>query len=211
MSPYAGSLLLQIMPIIRATVMRTIKPVGCEDHQEIVQDATAMAANMLDSSERNGKALIPKSVAFYAVQAAKSGRRSTYAGRSDAFSYAAHKDGRAVLVSMDEPLEIGGDDKTTLGDMLADKHDDPATLGARNMDWDELMGKLDHRSVDIVVGMAQGMMNNEVAKTLNISAPRVCQIKRKIAGQIKEEWGDNFVVQTTLKPAWRRVMENNRR
>src|SRR5450759_5372872 len=160
MSPYAGSLLLQIMPLIKATVMRTIKPVGCEDHEEIVQDATAMAADMLDSSERNGKALIPKSVAFYAVQAAKSGRRSTYGERSDAFSSAAHKDGRAVLVSMDEPLEIG-DDKTTLGDMLADKHDDPATLGARNMDWDELMGKLDDRSVDIINGMAQGVMNNE--------------------------------------------------
>src|SRR5450759_2293731 len=107
MSPYAGSLLLQIMPLIKATVMRTIKPVGCEDHQEIVQDATVMAADMLDSCERKGKALIPKSVAYYAVQAAKSGRRSTYAGRSDAFSYAAHKDGRAVLVSMDEPMGIG--------------------------------------------------------------------------------------------------------
>jgi len=46
---------------------------------------------------------------------------------------------------------------------------------------------LDDRSVDLVNGMAQGMMNNEVAKALNISAPRVCQIKRKIAGQIKEK------------------------
>ena len=170
-----------------------------------------MAADMLDSSERNGKALFPQSVAYYAVQAAKSGRRSTYAGRSDAFSSAAHKDGRAVLVSMDEPLEIGGDDETTLGDMLADKHDDPATLGARNMDWNELMGKLDDRSVDIVNGMAQGMMNQEIAQALSVSEPRVCQIKRQIAGQIKEEWGDNFVAQATIKPAWRRVMENNRR
>ena len=208
MSPYAGSLLLQIMPLIKSTVMRTIKPVGCEDHDEIVQDATAMAADMLDSSERNGKALIPKSVAFYAVQAAKSGRRSTYGGRSDAFSSAAQKDGRAMLVSMDEPLAIGEDDDITLGDMLVDKHDDPATLGGRNMDWSELMGKLDDRSVDIVAGMAQGMMNQEVAKVLNISAPRVCQIKRKIAGQIKDEWGDNFVAN---KPAWRKALENDRR
>ena len=208
MSPYAGSLLFQIMPLIKATVMRTIKPVGCEDHEEVVQDATAMAADMLDSCERKGKALIPKSVAFYAVQAAKSGRRSTYGGRSDAFSYAAHKDGRAALVSMDEPLEIGEDEDTTLGDLLVDKHDDPATLGARNVDWGELMGKLDDRSVDIVVGMAQGMMNHEIAQALSVSEPRVCQIKRKIAGQIKEEWGDNFVAN---KPAWRRVLENNRR
>lgn len=89
MSPYAGSLLLQIMPLIKTTVMRTIKPVGCEDHEEIVQDATAMTADMLDSCERKGKALMPKSVAFYAVQAAKSGRRSTYGGRMDAFSAAA--------------------------------------------------------------------------------------------------------------------------
>ena len=49
MSPYAGSLLLQIMPLIKATVMRSIKPTGCEDHEEIVQDATAMAADMLCS------------------------------------------------------------------------------------------------------------------------------------------------------------------
>lgn len=211
MSPYAGTLLLQIMPLIKATVLRTIKTVGCEDHEEVVQDATAMAADMLDSSERKNKALIPKSIAFYAVQAAKSGRRSTYAGRSDAFSSAAHKDGRVVLVSMDEPLEIGDDDETTLGDMLADKHDDPATLGDRNMDWSEFLGKLDDRSVNIVNGMAQGMMNTEVAKVLKISAPRVCQIKQKIAGQIRQAWGDHIMAEAARKPAWRKVMENNRR
>ena len=52
--------------------------------------------------------------------------------------------------------------------MRAEMGDDPATLGARNVDWNELMGKLDDRCVNIVNGMAQGMMNQEVAKTLKI-------------------------------------------
>ena len=64
------------------------------------------------------------------------------------------------------------------------------------------MGKLDDRSVDIVVGLAQGMMNNEVAKVLNISAPRVCQIK--------EEWGEGIAPQVAEQPAWRRVLDNRR-
>ena len=207
MSPYAGSLLLQIMPLIKATVMSTIKPVGCEDHEEVVQDATAMAGNMLDS-EHNGKALIPKSGVFYAVQEAKSGRRSIYGGRTDAFSYAAQKDGCAVLVSLDEPLEIGEDEDITLGDLLADRHDDPATLGARNVDWDELMGKLDDRSVDIVTGMTRGMMNQEVAKALKISAPQVCQIKRQIAGQIRQAWGEEVVTQVAEQLVWRKALDN---
>src|SRR5450830_572235 len=60
MSPYAGSLLLQIMPLIKATVMRTIKPVGCEDHEEVVQDATVMAADMLLSKPAGVGYVLPE-------------------------------------------------------------------------------------------------------------------------------------------------------
>jgi len=208
MSPYAGSLLLQIMPTIRATVMHTIKPVGCEDHEEMVQDATAMAASMLDSCERKGKAMIPKSVTFYAIQAARSGRRSTYGGRSDALSTAAQLDNHSIVESMNAPLS--GDGNLTLGDMLADKNDDPATHSARKMDWDELMGKLDDRSVTVIVGTAQGYMNLDVAKTLSVSPPRVIKMKRRIADQIKQAWGNHVVAQSIIKPEWRKAMENHR-
>jgi len=207
MSPYAGSLLLQVMPLIMAGIQH-VKPVGCEDHAELVQDATA--AQMLDSCERHGKALIPRSVAYYAVQSVKTGRRTTCSGRSNPLGAAAQRDGLQAPVSMDKPLEISEDEDMTFGDMLVDKKDDPATISARNIDWSEFMKTQDARSVDLVVGMAQGKMTKDIAREHFITPARVVQLKRKVGNQIKQAWGDQIVAQATTKPAWRRVMDNRK-
>ncbi|MCX7010601.1 MAG: hypothetical protein NTY53_25715, partial [Kiritimatiellaeota bacterium] len=81
MTHEAGLLLVnEVAPLIRGAVPRVVRPVGCEDAEELVQDALCSAAQMIEASELNGKKLYPSSIAFYAIQRARVGRRSGYAG-----------------------------------------------------------------------------------------------------------------------------------
>jgi hypothetical protein len=52
MSPQAGWILTEeIVPRLKNTVPRTVKGIGTEDAAELIQDATAIAAQMLHSVE----------------------------------------------------------------------------------------------------------------------------------------------------------------
>ena len=106
MSPSAGIVLLQqIVPLIAGAIARgAVKPVGCEDHQELQAEGQAMAATMLDRLERKGRVVPPQSIAYYTLQAMKSGRRSGYSGRMDAMCPAASLDRAVQVRSMDEVL-----------------------------------------------------------------------------------------------------------
>lgn len=42
-----------------------IKPVGAEDHEELLQDATAMAARLLHRCKANGKTVTPGNIVYY--------------------------------------------------------------------------------------------------------------------------------------------------
>lgn len=56
MSPQAGWILQEeIVPRLRAAIPRSVRGVGCEDAEELVQDSIAVAAKMLDSAEAAGK------------------------------------------------------------------------------------------------------------------------------------------------------------
>ena len=70
------------------------------------------------------------------------------------------------------------------------------------------MAGLDERSMAVVVGTAQGMMNMDVAKALMVSPPRVIQLKLQIADKIRDAWGDHATSDAADRPAWRGVMEN---
>ena len=56
MSPEAGWLLVdQIVPRLRAVIPRSVLCVGSEDHEELVQDATCLAARIMHNGEQKGK------------------------------------------------------------------------------------------------------------------------------------------------------------
>jgi hypothetical protein len=70
-------LINSIMPIITGAIAKgAVKPVGTEDREEMSAEGCALAACMIDSAEREGKVLNAHSVAHYALQSLKSGRRS---------------------------------------------------------------------------------------------------------------------------------------
>lgn len=204
MSPRAGEILLdQIMPIIVAVIPRNVQVVGCEDHQELVQDALVMAAMMLQALEAAGKQPIPKSVAYYSIQRVKSGRRSYTSGRTDVYSPGTQLDGLAVLHSLDEPVTHEDGEDLSIGDMLADEVEDPSVTAGRDLDWQELETHLDRRENTIVQGLAEGRGTGELARTCGVSAPRICQITDNIAREITAVWGEDVLAQVGEEPRWK--------
>ena len=208
MSPEAGEMLMgRIVPIIAATVPAKVKTVGSEDHAELVQDCIASAAQMIDAAEANGKPLIPRSIAYYAIQRTKSGRRAMSASRTDTMSSAAALDGNAHVESMDEPMQdIGDDGCFTLHDCLASPADDTAQLAGRACDWSEFERHCDDREQAVLRAIAEGRKMNKVAKRFRISAPRICQIRQEIGVRMHDLWGVKALQEITAEPEWRKGM-----
>lgn len=202
----AGILLLNdIMPLISAAVARgAVRPTGCEDQQELQAEGMALAAQMLDSAEARGKTPKPGSVAFYALQALKSGRRSGYAGRRDCMSAAAALDGQVSLRSMDAGLGFNDEDddhEVTLHDVLVDDGDDVDVQAARRLDWGAI--DLDARRHAVLRESAQGYGTSEIAEHLGVSAPRVVQLRHSCAREIEDAWGARGLRDATTPTMWR--------
>ena len=204
MTASAGLLLVdEIVPRIQAAVPRWVKKVGAEDDGELIQDGVAQAAMTIESCEARGQPLYASSIAYFAVQRLKSGRRSNYAGRADVLSPAAQLDGRSVMSSMDEPKpsDVEGEN-LTLHDVLGRSEADPAEQAARELDWEPLLAELDDRKLAILRTVAEGGALNRLAKRFGISNPRITQLKSELARQIKERLGDNVLADVMRRPRW---------
>lgn len=203
-------LVQQIVPIIRGAIKNgAVKAVGAEDPEELAAEGVAMAARWLDAAEQKGKVVSPSSLAYYAIQALKSGRRSGYAGRTDAMSAAVQLDRRASLSSMDETIGTDEDDNThevTLHEILAGAGETADVVAARNLDWPVVAERLDPREAYVVRETAAETPGRKIARRLRVSTPRVVQIKRSIAGKIREAWGENVLRDAAREPAWHRHM-----
>jgi hypothetical protein len=137
MSPQAGFMLLnEIVPRLRAALPNAVCLVGCEDAEELIQDATAIAAKILDRVEARQQAATPGNIAYYATKLTRQGRRSTGQRQNDPLNPLAQLSGRCRLVSLDAPLtsETDGEEIMCLHDSLAAKTEDPAMTAARRLD-----------------------------------------------------------------------------
>jgi DNA-directed RNA polymerase specialized sigma24 family protein len=203
MSPSAALMLeKQIYPIIRNTIPRTARPIGCEDHEELVQDATASAAEMIESMEKSGRAPLPHSIAYYSIQRTKSGRRSYGARRLDVMSAGFRMDHEGSVCSMQDP--VCDENDSNVGDTIASKSEDMATKVLRQIDWSEFLETLDARKRRIVEEMMFGFGTGDLARLLAISATRIVQLKREIGQKIKEFMGDNILVDAGQESVWER-------
>ena len=204
MTASAGLLLVdEIVPRIQAAVPRCVKTVGCEDVDELIQDTVTSAAQMLETCEVSGKPIFPASIAYYAIQRGKSGRRSYGATRTDVLCASAQLDGSVTLSSMDEGIATDGEgDGLTLHDVLAKHEEDPAQQAARQIDWSELMADLDDRKLAILRATAEGSKLEELAKRFGISKPRISQLKTELGRQVKARWGDDALADAMCTPVW---------
>ena len=107
MSPKAGFVLMdQIAPRLRATIPHVVRPTGSEDAEELLQDALAMAAQMLHALEARGKEVTVGNICYYVVLLMKSGRRSQSANRTDVLSPGTMLDGKSCALSLEESVGL---------------------------------------------------------------------------------------------------------
>jgi hypothetical protein len=206
MSPSAGCLLVeQIAPRLRALVPKSVKPVGAEDTEELVQDAIVIAAQMLHRVEQSGKKFTPGNIAYYALLHMRSGRRSQSANRTDTMAPGTQLDHKSAVLSFEE--EVGYDpeldEPITLGQLLASEHEDPSMEAARNLDWELFLSTHDYRYGVIIKGMAEGRSLKDTATTQGEWYPGMWALKNRMAEEVREYLGDTAIADTAQTPRWK--------
>lgn len=206
MSPAACEMLMgQIAPRLRSVIPRNVKALGAEDEEELVQDAIATAAQMLDAVERNGKKVTPGNIAFYTILHMKTGRRSQCRSRADVMAQGTQLDRKSSVLSLEE--EVGYDpeldEAVTLGDHLALHHEDPAMAAGRNIDWELFIETHDYRYGLIIKGFAQGKALADTAKDCGAGYSTLSQIRQKMVEGLIVFMGSTVIADAAKIPAWR--------
>jgi len=206
MSPQAGFVLIdQIVPRLRSAIPRCVRPVGAEDAEELVQDATVLAAQMLDRLEQAGKEVTPGNVAYYTIMHMKSGRRSYGSGRADVMSSGGQLDGKSCVLSFEDAGGIDPDtgEEIPLGEMLACSQDDPSTNASHMIDWEQFLDGHDHRYSVLVRDMAEGKKATDTANRFGLPSTWAYQLKYKLANDLREYLGDDAIADSLRIPGWR--------
>jgi hypothetical protein len=109
----------EILSRLISAIPQAVSFIGAEDAQELVQDGTLIAAQMIHNAERAGKKVIRNpgtgrrgtrklktisagNVAFYTIQKLKCGRRSTGSSTVGVYGSATQVNGASRLTSLDE-------------------------------------------------------------------------------------------------------------
>ena len=217
MSPMMGRMLVnEVVPRLRS-VARSIPKIGSEDDEEIVQDATLVAARMMDSAEKSGRTFTAGNVAYFAARAARSGRRSHYTGRTDVMSAGCQIDGRARLESMDQEVEFELGEPGSLHDVVTpfgtdDRESDPAEEAARNLDWEMFLASHPPRHRTAILVLVQGGTMREAGKRCGIRDSAALKLKRKIASDLTEFFGLDVIRRLLdgLRPGWESDLRQTR-
>jgi DNA-directed RNA polymerase specialized sigma24 family protein len=209
MSPMLNDMLVnEVVPRLRKSV-RTVPKVGHEDDEEIVQDATLMAARMMDSAEKAGQRFTAGNMAWYAAKAARSGRRSYYTGRSDVMSPGCQIDGKARHEWLDDEIELEFGDVGTLHDVIAPpgyhgQEPDPAEEAARNLDWEAFLASHPPRHRTAIMVLVSGGTMREAGKRCGIKDSAAMVLKRRIAADLVAFFGEDVIRRLLdgVKPGW---------
>jgi DNA-directed RNA polymerase specialized sigma24 family protein len=214
MSPQTGWLLQeQVVPRLRAVIPHTVHRVGCEDAEELIQDATAMAAGIFHQAEAAGKKVAASSVAYYSIQHCRSGRRSVGHSCADVHGTATQLHGRTRLHSMEEVVasdEETGGEIFTFNDVLSNEQEDPSTRAARKLDWESFCAGLPERERVVVVLVAEGKTLRDAARYLGISESSMQTSKRRLGVKILEFMGTDIMFEVRRRPQWRNSLEATR-
>lgn len=206
MTAQAGSLLVEeIAPRLRTLVPKSVKPVGAEDPEELLQDAITIAAQMLDRVEQQNKKVTPGNIAYYVILHMRSGRRSQGSSRVDTMAAGTQLDGSSSVLSFEE--EVGYDpeldEPITLEQLLASEHEDPSMEAARNLDWELFIGTHDYRYGIIVKGMAEGQSLKATAERSGHLYASLYGLKETLAEDVREYLGDEAIAESVMTPRWK--------
>ena len=199
MSPEAGWLLVhQIVPRLRAVIPRSVLCVGSEDHEELVQDATCLAARIMHNGEQNGKRVPHSSAAYYAIQHCKSGRRAVGHSCVDVHGSPCQLQGRVRVESLEEVVAVNeenGCEIYLLHDVLSNDADDPSMAVARKPDWEEFCADLPANEKAVVEFLVEGASGSAIARKLKVNDSKIQTIKRHLARALVEFMGADILIE----------------
>jgi len=207
MSPMMGEMLVtQVVPRLRAAAS-SIPKVGHEDDEEIVQDATLMAARMMDSAEKSGQPFTAGNIAYYAARAARSGRRSYYTGRSDAMSPGCQIDGNARHDPLDGDIVFDCGEPGSMHDVVsgyAGHESDPAEEAARNLDWETFLATHPPRHRVAILVLVKGGTMREAGRRCGLGDASASNLKRRIAADLIGFFGPDIIRRLLdgIRPGW---------
>jgi hypothetical protein len=205
MTVEAGRLLVEEIAPRLKTATAYIKPVGCEDREELYQDGLCMAAHLLEAVESQGKKVTPGNIAFYTILHLKSGRRSHSAARSDVMGSGTQLDGKSSVLSFE--AEIGYDPETQesicLGELLAGTQDDPSMTAGRNLDWEKFISSHDYRYGVILKDFVEGRTVMDRAKENGEKYSQVRKLKEKMEQELREFMGAEAMADAGRVPKWK--------
>jgi hypothetical protein len=192
--------------MLRSTVPLVAHCVGAEDPEELIGDATLHAARILHSAESRGKTVSASSVAYYAIEHTRSGRRSCGNSASDVHGAATQLKGRSRLDSLETVVasneECGGE-IWELHDVLGSDQEDPGTKAARKMDWSEFASALTEREKAAINCLVEGRSLREVAKSFRVCDSTMQGDKRKLAVKIQTFFGSDILIEVRRSPRWK--------
>ena len=207
MSPQAGWILQEeVVPRLRSAIPRCVHCVGAEDHEELIQDATAIAAKLLHNVELAGKQVTPGNIAYYSIQHCKSGRRSTGSSRVDVMATGTQLSGHTRLHSFNEVVstndETGGE-IFELQDVFSQDTEDPSQIAARSLDWQALLTCLTDREKAIITALVEGRTVSDVAVAFKVGRSTMQTSKHRLADLILEFMGVDILVEVRWLPGWK--------
>jgi hypothetical protein len=179
--------------------------IGCEDVEELVQDASAMAARLLHQAEAAGKRVTPGNIAYYTIQRMKSGRRSTGSSVVDPLQSGTRLKRRAQVVSLDETVRADEDthETLTLGDVLSTDQEDPGMIASRNLDWSAFCAGQPEQDQAILRCAAAGSSLRAVAREHRVTRATVELSRQRLAREIKQLMGEDILQEAARPPGWK--------
>ena len=207
MSSHADKMLTdEIVPRLRSMIPHRVSFVGAEDAEELLQDATLMAARLLARARASGKQVTPGNIAFYTMLHIRCGRRSHSAGRSDVMGTRTQIVGNSRVTSLAAPIPAPDDaldEPMTLGDVLASDAEDPSETAARNLDWQALVATLDEKALAVLHCMADDIRLQEVATRNGVCRSTVQSWRNQLTELVRAFMGHDVLHMIQRTPRWR--------
>jgi DNA-binding CsgD family transcriptional regulator len=232
MSPQAGFLLqTEVLPRLKSAIPNAVSFIGSEDAEELVQDGTLIAAQMIHNAEQAGKKVVRNpgagrrsarrvrtisagNVAFYTIQKLKCGRRSTGSSVVDVYGSGTQINGATRLTSLDEAAPVTSVDDVgeplVLHDVLSRDEEDPGTKAARRLDWDSFMASLSARDQAIINCLVEGKPLASLARSRHLNTSTILYHKRRLADAIANFMGSDILIQIRRKPNWKDSLDATR-
>jgi len=190
---------VEMLPDIACIAGRAFSDLNLDAREEAVAEATAMAWKNHVHCVAEEKSIGAPSLAHYAIQGVRSGRRFAGSSSTDVLSPRAQIMGRARVQSLNVALPQPDDDGTawwTCTQALVDKRiwEHPPERVRIKLDYVKFLA-LPHVTLqerEVFNLLARGYGTGEIAQRLEVSAPRICQLKRAIADKLTGFFGPDI-------------------